>query len=184
MKKAITLLLAALILGACGANRPIQSNNGITMPAADAVKTVTIASIIPYKKGAPIATNIRQECTINSQLSEFIQSYGKENHIGVARTPKINTKEKGNVLFVEIVNAVSQGNAFLGHRKFTQVKGTLYTSGEKMAGFTAARFSGGGFFGAYKGSCSVLGRTVETLGKDIAGWLTNPIDGMHMGDGV
>lgn len=184
MKKALTLLVAALILGACGSNKPIQSNGASAMPAADAVKTVTIASVIPYKKGAPIAANILRECTLNSQLSEFIQSYGKDNNIGVARTPRINKKEKGNILHVEIVNAVSQGNAFLGHRKFTQVKGTLFNSGKKVAGFTAARFSGGGFFGGYKGSCSVLGRTVKTLGKDIAGWLNNPIDGMHMGDGV
>lgn len=184
MKKALTLLVAALILGACGANQPIQSNSASGVPAADAVKSVTIAKSIPYKKGAPIAANILRECTLNTQLSEFIRSYGQENNVGVIRTPRIDTKDKGNVLHVEIVNAVSQGNAFLGHRKFTQIEGTLFNHGKKVAGFTAARFSGGGFFGGYKGSCSVLGRTVETLGKDIAGWLTNPIDGMHMGDGV
>ena len=184
MKKAITLLVAALVLGACGANRPVQSNAASNMPAADAVKSVTIATVIPYQKGAPIAANVRRECTLNSQLSEFIQSYGKENNIGVIRTPRFKKNDNGNVLHIEIVNAVSQGNAFLGHRKFTQIEGTLFNSGKKVAGFTAARFSGGGFFGGYKGSCSVLGRTVKTLGKDIAEWLTNPIDGMHMGDGV
>lgn len=184
MKKTFTLLIAALILGACGANKPIESSATSSDSIAPAVKAVTIAKIIPYKKGAPIAVNIRQECNLNSQLSEFIQSYGQERSIGVARTARINTKEKGNTLHVEIVNAVSQGNAFLGHRKFTQVEGTLYEKGKKIAAFTAARFSGGGFFGGYKGSCSVLGRTVKTLGKDIAGWLANPVDGIHMGDGV
>ncbi|MFO7604606.1 MAG: hypothetical protein R6X06_12455 [Gammaproteobacteria bacterium] len=191
MKRALTLFITALILGACGANQPIESSNtsSNTSSAANTapsnpVKTVTIANIIPYKKGAPIAQNIQLECTLNSQLSEFIQSYGNEQNIAVTRAASVNPNSKGNVLLVNIVNAVSQGNAFLGHRKFTQVEGTLYENGKKVAAFTGARFSGGGFFGAYKGSCSVLGRTVQTLGKDIAQWLVHPVDGMHMGDGI
>jgi hypothetical protein len=139
---------------------------------------------IPYKKDANIALRIRQECNINQQLSEFIQSYGEDAGINVVRMPKINTKDKGKNLQIEIVNAVSRGNAFIGHRKFTSIKGSLYDDGKKVAGFSAARVSGGGFMGGFKGSCSVLGRTVKVLGKDIAFWLKNPIDGIHLGDGV
>lgn len=186
MKKIIITLLTALFLSACATNDPVQDNSSsqAVTPPANPSSTVTIRKVIPYKKGAMIAVNIKQECQLNTQLSEFIYSFGSANNIAVKRVPKVTKNTKGQYLLVEITNAVSQGNAFIGHRKYTQILGVLYNSGKRVAGFTAARFSGGGFFGNYKGSCSVLGRTVETLGKDVAGWLKSPVDGIHLGDGI
>jgi hypothetical protein len=80
------------------------------------------------------------------------------------------------------VDAVSMGNAFLGHQKFTKVRGTLLQDGTKVASFKARRNSMGGAFAGFKGSCSVLGRTVEAMGEDIATWLTDPRDGASLGD--
>jgi len=90
---------------------------------------------------------------------------------------------KGKVLEVVISDAISGGNAFIGHRKYVAVEGTLYEDGKKVASFTGGRYSGGGALGGYKGSCSVLGRCTKALGKDIAGWLKNPEDGASLGDG-
>ena len=46
------------------------------------------------------------------------------------------------------------------------------------------RVSGGGAFGLYKGSCTVLGSTVKVLGRDVSNWLKKPVNGAHLGDGV
>jgi hypothetical protein len=62
------------------------------------------------------------------------------------------------------------------------VSGTLYENGQKIASFKARRKSMGGAFAGYKGSCSVLGRTIDTMAEDIAGWLKAPVDGAKMGD--
>ncbi len=40
----------------------------------------------------------------------------------------------------------------------------------------------GGLFAGFKGSCSVLGRTVKAIGKDIAEWLVNPVLDADLGD--
>lgn len=181
MKKIIITLSTALFLSACATN---DSSRKTVAPPTNPSSTVTIHKVVPYKKGAAIAPNIKQECKLNTKLSEFIYSYGSENNIAVKRVPKITKRTKGQYLIVEITGAVSSGNAFIGHRKFTKIQGKLYKSGKKVAGFTAARFSGGGFFGGFKGSCSVLGRTVKTLGKDVAGWLKSPVDGVHLGDSL
>ncbi len=82
----------------------------------------------------------------------------------------------------EITDAVSMGNPFLGHHKFTRVDGTLYESGRAVASFKGRRNSMGGAFGGFKGPCSVLGRTVKVLGQDIATWLKRPVDGARLGD--
>jgi hypothetical protein len=190
MLKTAVLVSTVVLLSACVSNGAVKSDSATSSSATAIVENValvgavTVMEDIPYKEGSKIALNIRQECHITTQLSEFTQSYGKGQGIDVVRTPKLDVKGKGRNLQIEITEAVSQGNAFIGHRKYTAIEGTLYDSGNKVSGFTAARVSGGGFFGGYKGSCSVLGRTVETLGKDVAAWLKSPIDGAHLGDGV
>lgn len=86
------------------------------------------------------------------------------------------------MLVVEISDAVSRGNPFIGHRKSTSVRGNLYQDGVKVAAFRGECDSMGGAFGGFKGSCSVLGRTVKTLGSDIAAWLAKPVDDARLGD--
>lgn len=184
MKKTLLFVVFASLLTACQTNQTGPASVTDAGPPENPAMNVTINNFIPFKNDAKIATNIKTECQINQQLSEFIRSYGHEHNIAVARSKKINTGGEGHVLSVEIVNAVSQGNPFIGHRKYTEVAGTLYENGKEVASFTGARFSGGGFFGGYKGSCSVLGRTVKALGSDIALWLTAPIDGHHLGDSI
>ena len=74
------------------------------------------------------------------------------------------------------------GNAFMGHHKYSAARGTLFENGKKLASFEARRQSMGGAFAGYKGSCSVLGRTVKAMGKDVAAWLKQPNDNALLGD--
>lgn len=174
----ISALLAVVVVG-CGVSDPKQA--AIKVDPATAIK---VNMNIPYKKGSVIAANIKNECNLTSQLSEFIHAYSVGEGVGVIRKNGVSSKSKGKALVVQITDAVSQGNAFIGHRKFTRIKGELYNNGKKQAGFTAARLSGGGAFAGFKGSCSVLGRTVKALGSDVSRWLKHPVDGAHLGDAV
>lgn len=54
------------------------------------------------------------------------------------------------------------------------VHGELRENGEITGTFTATRYSTGGAFGGFRGTCSILGRCVKTLGSDIAKWLKRP----------
>ena len=172
----ISALLAAVVIG-CGVSDPKKSTMKVNPATA-----IKIQSVIPYKKGAMITASIKNECKIQHQLSEFIHAYSVGEGIGVIRKGRVKRKSKGKVLLVNITDAVSSGNAFIGHRKYTSIKGTLYNNGKRKGGFTATRFSGGGAWAGFKGSCSVLGRTVKALGSDVSRWLKNPVDGVHLGD--
>jgi hypothetical protein len=145
-------------------------------------QSVQVPRPVPYSEDGDVADNIKQECKINEQLADFIQEYGKKAGIAVDFGSAPLDKSKGRVLDVRITNAISMGNAFLGHQKATSAVGTLYENGNKVASFKARRHSMGGAFAGYKGSCSVLGRTVEVMGEDIAGWLKAPADGASLGD--
>jgi hypothetical protein len=146
-------------------------------------QTVTVQQSIPYSDDAEISSKVRSECVeLQTQLSDYTREFAKEGGIVVEQAEAIDTAAPGRVLQLEIVEAVSMGNAFIGHQKYSRVAGRLFEDGQPVASFKGRRNSMGGAFAGYKGSCSVLGRTVKALGKDIALWLANPEDGARLGD--
>ena len=166
--------LAVIALGVAGL---LVAGGGREAAAAP----VVIAAAIPYDEGADIQDKVRLECTeLNAQLSTFVQEFARAKGVEVVvGDPATDT---GKVLRMSITNAISQGNAFLGHSKSSSSRGALYEDGRLIASFRATRNSMGGMFAGYKGSCSVLGRTVRAMGEDIGSWLANPVDGAQLGD--
>ncbi|SFN55046.1 hypothetical protein SAMN05216289_13010 [Dokdonella immobilis] len=138
---------------------------------------------VPYADDAVIAGKIKKECQIQEQLADYIEEYAREDHrLEVRFADSVQAQAAGLVLDVHIKDAVSEGNPFIGHRKSTTVIGKLYRDGELIGSFTGRRNSMGGMFAGYKGSCSVLGRTVRALGEDIAKWLAAPSMDALLGD--
>lgn len=147
-------------------------------------ESIQLLSAIDYDPDSRIQQNVRTECiNLGKKLSDFTQQYAAKHGIDVELVNEINTNSSGKTLEVYMTEAVSSGNAFIGHRKYVAIRGTLWENGEKIAEFTGGRYSGGGAFGGYKGSCSVLGRCVKALGKDVAGWLKSPNNNASLGDG-
>lgn len=144
---------------------------------------VAIAKQTPYSEDADVQPKVRESCTaLNGQLPTFIEEFSKTSGVEVVLVDSIDIEAEGRVLKLELVEAVSMGNAFMGHHKYTKVRGTLFENGAVVADFRGRRNSMGGFAAGYKGSCSVLGRTVKALGKDIAVWLKSPVDDAQLGD--
>jgi hypothetical protein len=133
---------------------------------------IQIANDVPYKDPTIVATNIVEECVnLGTDLAKFLNEFATEFGVPMERVETIDPKAGGRVLVVEITNAVSAGNPFIGHRKTMSVKAELFVNGTSAGYTNFTRDSMGGLFGGYKGSCSVLGRCTKALGKDIAGWL-------------
>ena len=62
------------------------------------------------------------------------------------------------------------------------VIGTLRERGRVVGSFRAKRYTTGGAFAAFKGTCSIIGRCTKAIGKDIAAWLENPGMDSKLGD--
>ena len=158
---------------------------GLVLFAGDVIAAdpIMMAKPVPYSDDAIIAAKIKKECDIQNQLAAYTEEYAREEHkITVKFADAVQTDAPGLVLDVHIKDAVSAGNPFIGHRKSTLVTGKLFRDGELIGSFVGRRNSMGGAFGGYKGSCSVLGRTVKALGKDIAEWLKSPTMDAQLGD--
>ena len=94
----------------------------------------------------------------------------------------VTESTEGRVLHVEISSVVGpQGGAWSGAKSVT-VEGKLTENGEVIGTFKGNRYSGGGAFGGYKGTCSILGRCAKTLGSDIAKWLAKPTMDARLGN--
>ena len=120
-------------------------------------------------------------CLLLARNPKALKRFAAEGGNQVTLVPSLDTSS-GQVLRMEIINAESAGNAWIGHRKSVTVKGWLYKDGQQSAKFVARRNSSGGMGAGFKGSCDVLERSVNAIGKDVAAWLQNPVDGAQLGD--
>ncbi|WP_315389276.1 hypothetical protein [uncultured Stenotrophomonas sp.] len=142
--------------------------------------TVHVQDTVPFSETSYIADNIKAECRMGAQLVTSLGSNAPKfgNTIAFDEAPPT----QGRVLKLELVEAQSAGNAFIGHFKSATVRGVLLDDGQKVADVTARRVSRGGAGGMFKGSCDVLQRVVDAIGGDLAEWLANPTDGAKLGD--
>ena len=143
-------------------------------------KTIYIKHFIEYAPNSRVASNIKKECTLPKALVNSIVKDSQNQGINIKFKNHIKRNELK--LNIQIQEAVSRGNAFVGHNKFVVISGFISKGKTKYYSFDAARLSGGGYFGAYRSSCSVLGRIAKALGKDVSIWLSNPYDGAMLGD--
>jgi hypothetical protein len=143
-------------------------------------KTIYIHPMVKFAPRSHVASNIKTECTLPKALADSIVEYSANS--GVSVVFKNHIKPNELELKVQIEEAISAGNAAIGHNKFVVISGGVVKGKTRYYSFDAARRSGGGYWGAYRSSCSVLGRIAKALGKDVAHWLASPYDGAMMGD--
>ena len=177
-----SLLLGLVVLSfmvGCAGGHPRPSHKPKQPPISADAKKVYISSKAIYN--GPIAQNIKSECRIDSQVMTWIKKYSAKKNIDVIIDGK--PKENDTVLKIDIIDAMSAGNAAVGHNKYVVISGKLYEGKKLKSSFKAARRSGGGYFvGAYRSSCSVLGSCAKTLGRDTSSWLVNPVNNEKIGD--
>lgn len=144
-------------------------------------KTVYINTKAPFDN-IDIKDSIKTECKIDTQVMDFIKEYSAGAGVNVQYSDNIKSDDLH--LKISITNAISRGSAFIGHYKMVEIYGELVQGNKVLSNFRASRKDGGGAFGGYKGSCSVLGRATKVLGRDVSKWLTNPVNNAVLGHGV
>jgi len=146
--------------------------------AADAGQSVTIGPVVEFAEASGASDSVKAECTLDTRLPVFIQSYAKKQDISV----ELGDGTTGRVLHLKFVNVIGPGGGAWSGAKSVTVEGKLTEDGKVIGTFIGVRYSGGGMFAAYKGTCSILGRCVKKMGSDIATWLANPTMDALLGD--
>jgi hypothetical protein len=150
--------------------------------SAYADDSVLIQRPVPINEDADIPGAVKRECKLGEKLPDAIAEHGRDANLKTSFAAQVDSSHPGRVLVMEITNVVSEGNSFIGHHKSMSVKGKLYQDGQPIGSFKGRRNSMGGAFAGFKGNCSVLERTTNELGEDIAKWLAAPKMDAQLGD--
>lgn len=147
------------------------------LPASAGTGKIRVLRTTPFAEGTSVPEKVKEQCGLQTKLPLFLSQDSSEVELVDGRLGR-----SGRTLELEITEVHAPGGGVFSGPKWMAVKGVLRDNGRRIAGFTAHRATTGGFFAAYKGTCSIIGRCAKTLGSDIAGWLANPKDGVRLGD--
>lgn len=141
---------------------------------------LNVQKMAPYDKNVAVPQAVQTECLLESKVPEFVQASAKGEFDSVELVNKL--PKSGKNLTMKIVGIQGAGGGAWSGAKSVTIAGELRENGKLVGTFTAARHSGGGAFGGYKGTCSILGRCTKTLGQDVARWLKDPVMDARLGD--
>src|SRR6185503_20887259 len=86
---------------------------------------VYVGKTAPYSDATQIAKNIIDECGLPEAQMKVLHEQAREMGVAIVEDEAAVAANKGRVLLLETVSAISAGNAFTGHRKQVVVKGRL-----------------------------------------------------------
>jgi hypothetical protein len=176
-------LITVIILFGCNSTG-VKSGDASQAAAAIPVsgEPIKVAMLIPFDQTTQVPHAVKSECALGNKLSDFIHSYGREYSSNVVKVGKIDG-EQGKVLDVKITNVHGTAGGAWSGAKSVAIEGKLTENGKVIGTFRGSRYSGGGAFGGFKGTCAILGRCVKALGRDVAQWLQSPVMNARLGDG-
>ena len=151
----------------------------LASPPAAAAETVKLQRSIPFAPNSPVPAAVRDQCALQTKLPEFVQVAAGSS---VELVDGTLDRRRGRVLEMEITEVHAPGGGAFSGPKWMSVKGELFSNGKSIGSFRAKRFSTGGAFGGFKGTCAIIGRCSKTLGQDIATWLGSPTANAQLGD--
>ena len=146
-----------------------------SMSAAAADEVIYIPKVVPFAENTNVPLAVRNECQLGEKVSEFLTEFAP--NVEVSAGP-----EQTRYLNMTITEVYAAGGGAWSGPKWMTVTGTLKEDDQAVASFRAKRFSTGGAFGGFKGTCSIIGRCTKAIAQDIAEWLKDPVDGAELGD--
>jgi hypothetical protein len=144
--------------------------------------SLTVSRQAPFAPNLSVPDAVRAECNLPGKVPEFVKEYAGKSYDKVTLADKVSAGTPGQALALKIVGMTGTGGGAWSGPKHVTVEGTLWENGKVKGTFTATRYSGGGAFGGYKGTCAILGRCVKAIGKDVGSWLLAPGMNAKLGD--
>jgi len=175
------LLFLMLTLNGCASNGQNAKEQSSAQQATSSGTGTLLIKPINFAKQAYIREAVKKECNLLGKLTQFTQSYAEDQYAQII-TDGNSTSKSAQVLSIEIEQVQGGGGGAWSGAKVVLINGTLTENGKVLGSFKGRRYSGGGMFGAYKGTCAILGRCVKALGRDVAEWLQHPTKQAVLGD--
>jgi len=164
LPKQISMTLSVFVAALC-----------CSLSASAADDAIGIPQVVPFAENLSVPEAVRNECQLGEKVSSFLTESASNVKVS-------NDSKQGRYLSMAITEVFASGGGAWSGPKWMTVTGTLMENDKAVASFRAKRYSTGGAFGGFKGTCSIIGRCTKAIAQDIAEWLKNPVDGAELGD--
>jgi len=144
-----------------------------TLACAAGAQASEIALLTPiaYDPTASVVDKVKQECKLEEQLTSDVSDAFRKNNIG----PVVATAEgPGEVIKVRITHVLGFGGGAWSGPKAITVHADLMKNGKVERTTRINRWTTGGMWGGFKGTCSILNRSSAAIAKDLVKWAHDP----------
>ena len=112
-----------------------------------------------------------KECKVEEQLTSDVSEAFRKNNIG----PTVTTADgPGEVIKVRITHVLGVGGGAWSGPKAITVHADLMKDGKVERTTRINRWTTGGMWGGFKGTCSILHRSSAAIAKDLVKWAKDP----------
>ena len=130
---------------------------------------------ITYHPNASVEERVKSECQIEAMLAEQVSTQLKRLY----RTDNALLEKGGNpagspVLRLQITYVLGVGGGAWTGPKAITISAELLGDDGQIRRTKINRWSVGGAFGGFRGTCSILSRCAVSIGKDLARWVKDP----------
>ena len=130
---------------------------------------------VTYHPEAGVVENVRTECQIEDMLASRIGgALGKINGTGNGVQEPGVKAEGAQTLRIQITHVLGVGGGAWSGPKAITVMVEVLEDGKTVRKTKITRWSMGGAFGAFKGTCSILERCANAITRDLSRWVQNP----------
>ncbi|PFH04365.1 hypothetical protein BCF11_5140 [Collimonas sp. PA-H2] len=131
---------------------------------------------VTYHPDAGVVEKVKQECQIENMLQHRVGPVLAKLNKGGDGTIATGADSAGATLLrLQITHVLGVGGgAFSGPKAITVNADLLDSSGKVLRHTKINRWSMGGMFGAFKGTCTILDRSAAAIGKDLSRWVHDP----------
>ncbi|WP_244145336.1 hypothetical protein [Paraburkholderia mimosarum] len=143
--------------------------------SAFASSQVLLETPVTYAPDAGVVQKIKDECHIEDMLTRHVgTALRKINKTGDGTIASEADAGDAKVLRLQITHVLGVGGGAWSGPKATTVSADLIEGGKVTRHTKINRWSVGGVWGAFKGSCSILDRTTIVISKDLSRWVRDP----------
>jgi hypothetical protein len=137
---------------------------------AHAGEQVRLLTPVTYDPAASVNDKVREECKVEDALVTDVGDMLRRYKNGGETT----TSMDGKVIRMTITHVLGVGGGATTGPKAVSMRVELLDNGKIERSTRMTRWSIGGAFGVFKGTCTILRRDTRVLGKDVAAWLKDP----------
>lgn len=121
---------------------------------------------------APIIESVKRDCAVEASVGNQTLQHVRERFPGTEQSQNPTQPETDSpVLKITILNVRGVGGGSWSGTKAITIRADLTKGAQTIGSKIFLRKSGGGVLGGVSGTCAIMDRIAEALGRDVANWL-------------